>query len=56
VDPKTWNVVVEGVGVAPNIYRMQMTMAGDIFAIYLTAPGTDPAKLTPDGITVHRRQ
>ncbi len=55
-DAKTWNVVVEGVGVTPNIYRMQMTMADDVFAIYLTASGTDPAKLTPDGITVHRRR
>ncbi|MBX9728595.1 MAG: hypothetical protein K2X31_06785 [Sphingopyxis sp.] len=55
VNPKAWNVVVESPGRA-GTSRLQMTMAGDLFVIYLTNAGPDAARLKPDGIAVHRRQ
>lgn len=55
VNPKAWNVVVESPA-SSGTSRLQMTMAGDIFMIYLTNQGPDAARLKPDGIAVHRRQ
>lgn len=54
VDPRAWNVVVEAPRQA-GTYRMQMTMAGDLFVIYMTETGADASKLKPYAITVHRR-
>lgn len=54
VDPKAWNTVVE-VPAKAGTYRMQMTMADDVFAIYLTGSGADATR-QPDGLAVHRRQ
>lgn len=55
VNPKAWNVVVESPA-GSGTSRLQMTMAGDLFIIYLTNVGPDAARLKPDGIAVHRRQ
>lgn len=54
VEPRAWNIVVEAPGKA-GPYRMQMTMAGDLFILYMTEQGADATKLKPHAIAVHRR-